>query len=430
VGYELGAGRILRHQLQVRVTKRVCAYLNSATTTANTDYLVGYKALGSLYFTGAKYVKTFTGLVTYGNNSTTAITGSINLVSANNTTFVDCFCIAMQRGGWFLQAGGANYTFTNCYCIGGNIINSAINGGWAGNNVLVSFSGCEVHAWRNQGMYLNSAVTYTFTNCLFGTKGQNGIAVNGDLLCASDTYNSVLFDNCLFGSSTLITNYTAMINGSEIRFNKFAQTANNHFWYTPYGIARSTGAALADTTVRTPGSLGIRLAPEDATNGFTWSFNIPAKAMSIVSFFGWFQKNAAFATDTCRIELLLPGSSVADATTTLSNTTGSWQAAVLSAQNNSAVDGLATINVVALSATASAYVYVDDLYNAGDTVTSSDKVTGLDTWYQGKPITIIQPSATSAADIWNFPTTNLTTTGTTGKKLVDGLTVAKFIALQ
>jgi hypothetical protein len=86
--------------------------------------------------------------------------------------------------------------------------------------------------------------------------------------------------------------------------------------------------------------------------------------------------------------------------------------------------------VTAISATAGAYLYADDFYNAGDTVTSTDKVTGLDTWYQGKPLTIITPQATSAADIWTFPTANLTTAGTTGNILKKVLTVGKFLGLK
>jgi hypothetical protein len=181
---------------------------------------------------------------------------------------------------------------------------------------------------------------------------------------------------------------------------------------------QATGALLTDTTVRTPGSLGVRLAPEDATNGCKWEFNIYCKASSIINFFGYFQKNAAFATDVARVELWLPGSTSADDTFTLADN-ADWQACSLSASYTGTIDTLATIKVIGLTAIASAYLYCDDFYNAGDTVTNSDKVTGLDTWVSGKPVSIIAPQQVSAADIWTFDTDNLTTANTTGKKLVD-----------
>lgn len=271
----------------------------------------------------------------------------------------------------------------------------------------------------------------TFTNCSFGIASGIYTAHTNDMNVGANNSLNMLFTNCNFGGSTLVANQSNLTNTGEIKFHKHNQTENNHLWYGRYGIARSTGAGLADTTVRTSGSLGVRMAPTNATTGFIWEFNTPAKVNSIVNFFGYFQKNAAFGSDVVTVELYLPGSTTADATTNLSSSTGVWQAASLSANYTGTVDGLATVRVIAKTTTSAAYLYIDDLFNGGDgSSTTFDKVTGLDTWYQGKPLQIIGSQALSAADVWTFSTTSLTSANTTGKQLMDALTIDDFIGLK
>jgi hypothetical protein len=278
----------------------------------------------------------------------------------------------------------------------------------------VVFNNCEFYC-NVYGVLSSATHVATYNTCLFGTKGENK---NADLYCTTDIIMDVLMNNCTFASGTLIGNYLNASDGTNIRVHNMNTTTMKHRWYTPYGLMTATGAGLTDTNVRTPGSYAVRISPEEATTGFIWTFHIPAKTGKITGFSGFLQKNAAFATDIAKVELWNPGSTVADATFTLADVT-TWQMCSISALYSGAVDGLAEMKIYAKCATASSYLYIDDLYNAGDTVSSSDKVTGLDTWYQAKPIDIISPSAVSAADIWTFSTTALTTTNTTGRKLVD-----------
>lgn len=393
--------------------------VNGATTSVGAcDYSVAYNTLTSRQSFGivtTKVPTTHTGLVAYsGTNSTS---GAILISLAYNQTMVDCF--AIKTGGMGLQNGqGYNNIWRNCVVNGFNTGASAALGGiHIGTSGVLTFDGCEATAGRVQGVMANGCFASAFTNCSIGDKGKVTIGIN----TVADTYEDITFDNCTFNATdTLITNYLITLSGSEFRFNKLNGTANKHYWYNPLGSAQTTGASLVDTTVRTPGSLGLRLTPEDVTSGFYWQFLVLAKALSIVNFFGWFQLNSTFTGDagaSARIELWLPGASAASATSTLSKSTNAWQAVAMSAINTNATDGLAIMKVYGLTATVGAYVYADDFYNAGDTVASTDKVTGLDTWYQGKPAPIIAPQATSAADIWTFPTANLTTAGTTGNHL-------------
>jgi hypothetical protein len=399
----------------------------------NVDYSVCYYAPNSgFYFTGST-ANTHTGLVTYSTGTPNigvniAATGGHIATTAQQKNFVDCF--VMQHGAnGFCGTGSYANTYTRCYAFschfGGTI--TALAGGFNMTGGSVTLTDCEAHCNRSYGITANSASSFIYNNLLCGTKGINQTT---DIVCVSATAATILFSNCNFGSATRLSGYLNLLLGSELRFDRINDTDDNHYWFNPYGSAQATGSALSDTTVRTPGSLAVRLSPENLTTGFTWDFYIKAPANNIVAFTGQFRKNTAFGTSVARIELWLPGSASADATVTLSNDVEVWQAVSLSAVNTAAKPGLATIKVVALTSTASAYLYCDDFYNAGDTVLNSDTMTGLDTWVNGKPSPVISPSAVSAADIWTFPTTNLTTANTTGNQVKKLLTVAKFLGLK
>lgn len=417
------------------VTTRVGIQITPATNVVGSaDYCVAYRPrYRGFYFATSKEAQTYTGLIVCNGAQVTNSIGALSCNSIANMTFNDCFSIKNNRCG--IQATGVpGCVFNRCVSISNNTIGTSVSSavGSAGLYLTTGqavFNDLELHANRLLGLSINGNIGAVFNRLLSGTKGTNTTDINTNL----DTQNILTFDSSVFGSASFIENYLTQLTGAEVRFHRLAATDNNHAWYTEKGIARSTGAGLVDTTVRTAGSLGLRIAPEEAVDGFTWEFNIPAKANSIINFFGWFKLNAAFTGDagaSATVELWLPTSSSADATATLSKATNDWQAAVLSATNTLDTDGLALIKINGITATSAAYLYADDFYNAGDTVTSTDKVTGLDTWYQGKPVSIISPQATSAADIWTFPFADLDTTGTIGNLMTKILTVGKFLGLK
>lgn len=412
-------------------------FAQGAGDIGNCDYCVGYRALyNSFAWTGyggsaqTTAQRTHTGLIACYQNTASNV-GAISPTNGSNSLiFVDCFAMGNNRRGFEISTGAIHsMTLTRCIAVGNATAGSASNGGfWFANTVNSTLTDCESHCNFSCGILLNGLTDSTLTNFLCGTKGANQTT---DVLCVNTgTYNTVLFTNGNFGSTTLIGSYTSNINGSLIRFHKLNQTTNNHVWYTKYGSARSTGATLVDTTVRTAGGLGVRIAPEDNTTGFSWKFRILAKASSIVSFFGYFQKNVAFGTSTAKVELFLPGTDpdtgTADSTQTLTNVTGTWQAVVLSANYTGTTDEPAIIKVTGITATAAAYLYADDFYNAGLT----NKLAGLDTWYQGQPVDFIPDTTFDPASVWSYAIANLTVAGTTGNQLKRTLTVGTFEALK
>jgi len=388
----------------------------------NIDYCTAYSettlTIAGFNFTSISSQRTFTNLAVsrYASSSSGALAG-MAFSSARNITLNNPLIMnTLGHGMYFTSSYGININNLNLHgtSTGAAASRWALIGLNSGN---ITFTGASIQSGRAGGFQPSGMTVTRFVNSDFGTKGK----IAGSLIDpASSTYNTVVFENSLFddGSATFVNAYTSMVTGSELAFQKYNQTDNYHFWYTPFGIAGSAGTGLTNTTVRTSGSLSCYLAPEDATSGFEWDFNINARANSVITFTGYAYKNAAFGSDVCRIELWLPGATSASSSQTLTNTTDAWQAITLSAENSEDVSGLASIKVFAISSAVGAKVFFDDFYNAGNALTTTtDAVTGLDVWKDGKPTGVMTPLVLSAADIWGTDLDPFNTSGMAGLKL-------------
>lgn len=378
----------------------------------NIDYTVFYRPVYmGLNWNGSSATQSHTGLIACQATSASAVYAFHFQNGPANKTLTDCFAVNNTRGGFQMNASGS--TFVRCYAIGCNTAASSVGGFGITSAFNSTFTDCEVHCTRTRGVYLSACSNLTFSNFLCGTKGDNDI----DIDVQAGNFSQLVFNDSNFGSPTFVNGYSGLLNGSSIGFQNLNDTADNNQTYFKYGILRSTGSAQADTTVRTAGSLGVRMAPENATTGLSWEFSILAPAGSFVEFIGWLQKNAAFGTDVARVELWLPSSTSADATSTLTNVTGAWQAVSVGATYSGTTNGLATVKIIGLTTTASAYLYADDFYNA-DTSTAM-KVAALDVWYQGLPSSLIVAQGVTAGIVWGANTSGFTAAGTAGKLLVD-----------
>lgn len=341
------------------------------------------------------------------------VTGPIT-TSGYNKTFTNIY--AVDISGNFISSSGSSNTYRvlRLWAIAPepNSAPAIVLSGNAFSNLFISAYIQGVNSGTiNRGISLNGSLNNKFLNSEFGTVTKH---YDTDIYCTSSTLNTMVFENCLFGSTNLITNYLNQFNGSELAFQKYQQTTNKHRWYTNTGSARSTGAGLEDTTVKTAGSLNLVLLPENNTVGFAWEFNVLAPATSLSFINGYLQKNATFGSSIAKVELWLPGSdtsSTADASLTADNTTGTWQAFSVYKLYSGTAPGLSTVRITAISSTAGAYVYVADLFNS---------VGALNLWNSGKPakqIAITDFSAVPAA-VWGFPTAN-TIPSTMGQLQVD-----------
>lgn len=400
------------------VGKTTIIFSNIAAEVCELDDVVFYRNLGSnVTLNNNNDVRTFTWLMFYSSVGAMFSPGSLR-----NKRFENCYLVSSGNSALAMNAT-ANDTFVNCHfwacpnTTSGRAIAMT-------NSVKCIFDSCKVDASRMDALNWSSAADMTFLDCSFGIDAINQVS---DMNMVADQYNTGLFDNCLFGSATLIVGYTGQADGSEIKFNKFNQTTNDHRWYTPYGIARSTGSGLADTNVRTAGTLNVRIAPESSSPGFSWDFQILAQANSAVSIFGFIQKNAAFSTDDVIVELYLPGlvpgvDTPSDTYTMPDNT--SFNVFTLAASHTGSVPLLATVRIKGQTVTASAYLYVADLYNG------TNDITNLTTWDKGKPSQIMFEQLGDAAAVWAVLTETFTASGTVGYLVTKLLTVAKFLGLK
>lgn len=386
------------------------------------DDIVLYRSLGTsgVQLSNDRNTQSYSWWISYLSS---AIGNSAAIyIPASGKTWSDCHAIASQGAGII---GGGSSKFYRCGVWGSGIASSTgISGFYFSNTAVTLLSDCDSHASRAYSTYLSGGSYVTFVNSRFGTKGTSKVA---DIFCLDDTTDNFLFDQCLFGSATLISNYLMMNNGSKIAFNKFNQVANTHKWYLPEGIAQSTGAALSDTTVHTAGSLALRIAPEDSSTGFIWDFKVLARVGTACQILGFLKKNAAFGTDVVTVELYLPGltpgvDTPSDTQTMPDDTV--WNVFALAASYTGTEELYATVRVIAKTTTASAYIYIDDLYNG------TNPITAMDVWDRGEPSPIMYAELGDAAAVWTVLTSTFTVTGTVGYLVTKLLTVAKFLGLK
>jgi len=394
-------------------SRTTITFSNLSTELFTADDVVFYRQAGTsgILFGNNNDTRTFTWLLFYDCNATGNM-GALFLSSMRNKRFENCYAIDSLCRGFFMGAA-SSCDFIECAAWACGRTTTADGGFGFQNASNIFLDTCEAHANRGPGIELATMPLLYAVDCSFGNKGYNQGA---DIAITADSFNTALFENCLFGSTTLITGYTGGSDGNDIAFHRFNQTANDHRFYTKYGMARSTGASLADTTVRTSGSLALRIAPESASPGFDWQFKILARAGSAVGVQGFIKKNATFGTDDCDVELYLPG--LVPGVDTPSDTRAmpddaNWNVFSLSANYTGTVDLLATVRVIGKSAAPGAYIWIDDLYNG------TNELTALDVWEAGKPSEIIYPELGDPDAIWAVAWSTFTTSGTIGKLVVD-----------
>ncbi len=319
--------------------------------------------------------------------------------------------------GVSINAASTGNAVDGFYSSGANAANSA--GGYAlgvygSGNTL---NDVVVDGARRQAVILDAGQLNEFTNSRFGQVATNTIdvAVTTGVLCAAN------FIDCSFGSATLLSNYLNLLAGSDIGFQNMDGNQGKHRWFTNTGSFWSAGAGLADTTVRTPGSLSLAIKPE-STDGNALLMKVPANPTSQVVFYGYLYRNATFSSGDITVELFLPGTLLTDtpdASYTLPTTTDEWLPFTVAAYYAGTEARYATVRITAKTATAGAYCFLDDIYDAG----TGNKVAGLDLWDAGhiSPIIVAAdyssiPEQTRVA-VWSDDAAY--TVGSKGRSLAD-----------
>lgn len=364
--------------------------------------------------------QTFSNLIVYGGTNVSGpTTGGSFAVLANtsNKTLNDCLSINMGIPGYF-SSSAVNCTYNRMKLWNSNTGNSALTGGvMVGGSTNLTFNDCEIQGTRLNGIMLNGSTKVTFNDLHNGDYNTNTI----DIACTSGATNlECHFESPTFGSATLVSNYTGQGTGSKISMQSVNGTTDDHRTYEDTGTTRSTGTGLADTNVNTASSLAWRIAPENNTIGMVKTFKVLARPNQYITVSGKLQKNAAFGTSACTVEILLPGETTAATSVTMPNDTA-WNVFNLATNYTGTRNSYATVRITAITATASAYVYLDDLYNG------TNPIVALDVWDRGEPSTIMFEQLGDSAAVWAVLTSTFTTSGTVGYFVTKLLKMATFI---
>lgn len=373
------------------------------------DYCVGvHGAAGIFYVNGITTPTTYRGIMADNLATTVGLGAAIANITVNgsrNVTLEDCVSFSSNTYGVAVAAA--------FQCLVKDTATFACNNAGAASAGLIiqdagknQFTNVRTSANRVSGLIYNSGSANVFTECRFGLGATNPADIT-----MGTGFSQALFEDSIFESAVLIANYLNMTAGSEIRFNRYQDTDNQHRWYDVYGHGISE-----PTIIRSPG-LAVKLVPENAGTGFTWQFKVPVTQNTIAGFRGYFLKNADLGSDDVEIAMYLPGNPLGnanpDASTMLDDTTGAAftdedeQSVAMAVEYDGDIPGAAVVTVNVKSTTPGAALYCDDFFNAGDRTTTYDAITGLNVWSDGKPLEVISPSVSSADDIaaavWNFP---------------------------
>lgn len=395
---------------------------NDADFTGTVVYNNAATGRNSITWTG-KLAQTVTDIVMYNPKGTNYSAQSGLVFQSYNKIANRVYHYAepsstTNAGGVSFSTTSVSNKVTNFHSYGANANNGSLGYALGMYGVFNTVTDSTINSSRVTGIRGNSAQSINILNSTFGTIGTNTI----DLSLDSSTLNTILFTNCNFGSATLISGYTNGLDGTDVKFHKYQQTAHKHRWYTNRGYAQATGTSLEDTTVRTASSYNIKINPENNTTGFVWEFTVKSIVDQISFLKAYLRKNTTMGTSVAKVEIFLPGTDTtgtADAIFTASNTTDTWQDFVIGKAYAGTENTEALIRVTAISATAGAAIYLADFF---------DGVDALNSWYEAKPTKVVAPTDFTAVAglLWSYPNTN-TTIGTMGRDQVDTKKLAKFI---
>ena len=237
-------------------------------------------------------------------------------------------------------------------------------------------------------------------------------------------YANFVIDNPNIGTSITPTlNDTDGVDGSQIRFQNYDQTANSDFTHMPYGKIYRTGTGLADTTVRTAGGFAMRFEPTYSPNLMHWEQIIPTgniqnKTMT-VSLWVYINNAAYYAGTHTKPTLTVDYDNGTEISSVATATAGSWQQLAVTFTPTTGYGQIEMKVTGATDATGTnRYFYVDDVnvaYPAGVAI----DLGSLDLWAEGLPVAPAIATVPSLAGVWDEPLSAHTVAGSAGKILAD-----------
>jgi len=305
-------------------------------------------------------------------------------------------------------AGNRNISY-NIFYNGGYGIYSKVIGGTISNNYVIK---CTYGIGFNDtygSRVLNNYIfdcTYSFlffnTTFLSFQDNTTRIAISGDFyISQAGKYVGFTSEDGNHSSSTLLVNQSYIAPSGYLRFSRLNSNNDDYRSYESCGTIRSTGAGLADTEVRTSGSLALKMTPNDTDNALGWEFTVPCVSGEPMALTGYLYCTDRPANASSDIEpsVSISGCGMTEDTYTFTIETDQsedtwiqWTVSGTPTRN-----GLATVTVSCydFSATDPDY-YIDDIVVASTAI----ELGRLDYWYRGLPAPILLSTGIGAMDIW------------------------------
>ena len=318
-----------------------------------------------------------------------------------------------------LLISGANHTVNGfvARCCDRN--NSSAGGAiWISEANRPQLRNLDIKTTRRRSIYIaGSSGNIRIFNSDIGGE-QNSIEIN------SGIYTTMYFESTTLSAPTPVDGLSSAGDGTELYFDRYSDTVNDHRLYVPTGTRTTTGSGLSDTVTRTAGNLSIKYEPTDATIGMSEEFLILSNPNSTATVNFYARRSSGLTA--AKFELFLRGSATADATVEWDNTVTAdeWRVVSLAADWANSIPRYATIRVTALGTTGS--LRIADIYNG------ENNITGLNTYFEGKigPVMFPQIADVGAISSAVWSDSETYSAGQKGQVLQDGADSAELASIK
>ena len=275
------------------------------------------------------------------------------------------------------------------------------------------FNSCQWHSSPGNALINLASGSASFNNCQFGDATLPGSPTFGYIFDAGAQaahYFSALFTDCLFGTPTTST-YTRFTGanggnaGSKIIFSNKNVDPLVQEIYTPLGSFYRDNSTYRSGTASMRCDL-VTTGSTYATN--TWQIFAPSGQPVVVS--GYLRKNSNYGSST-RPYVTLSGLGITESTYTMTDVSDTWEQFIVSGTQTTGTDGVLTLTWGCKSTNASSSAWIDGIVAPPAEAVNSGE---LEYWADGQPAKLIAANYTSANDVWNALTTNITLTGSIG----------------
>ena len=389
----------------------------------------GIQGLLALYTTSVVGIPMFSGICEYKNNRHFATTFSSMLSGGGTNIKFECEDnvwnngIATTINATWINLCGTYLTFKRNKIYGSGL--TAVLGGAVVINTCIN-ADFEDNEYDNNTCALTLG-SQAFILGMFARNELFGIAQNNtsDIGMITAGYYDIEFTNptdsfTLDPTSVLTTG----IPGSKLKITDNNSVTNDDSVISPFGYFKRCGDGLSDTTVHTSGSdkFSLRFEPITSTDLLEWRQTVPTgniqglnMAVSI-----WVKINSAtYYAGTNRKPRLNVNYDNGTVAYTEASSSTSWQLLTVAFSPSTTYGQIVVYIDGYTDATGSnAYFYIDDMsifFPPGVQLALG----GLDLWANALPIVPSISTNVNASDVWNIPTSTLTSPGSTGEALIN-----------